>query len=67
HAHTWGPNSRYTYALHELGHAVGLGHATAAGNIMDAVIPAAARDYATGDRRGLALVAARNGCLPNLR
>ena len=67
HAHTWGPGSRYTYALHELGHAVGLGHATAPGNVMDAVIPASARDYASGDRRGLQLVSARNGCLPNLR
>jgi hypothetical protein len=63
----WGPGSRYTYALHELGHAVGLGHSAVATNIMSAVIPHTARDYAAGDLRGLAVVGSRGGCLPALR
>ena len=63
----WGANSRYTYALHELGHAVGLGHADAAANVMSTVIPAAVRDYGLGDRTGLTKVSSRYGCLPAIR
>ncbi|MCW2600461.1 MAG: hypothetical protein JWM02_2290 [Frankiales bacterium] len=63
----WGPASRYTIALHELGHAVGLGHVRSSQNLMGTVIPAALRDYGSGDRAGLLRVSARLGCLPALR
>lgn len=62
-----GPNSRYTYALHEMGHAVGLAHVNSAANLMSTVLPVALRDYGPGDRAGLARVGSLGGCLPNLR
>jgi hypothetical protein len=55
-APTSGANSWYTFALHELGHAVGLGHTTDSTQIMSPVIPAAATDYGSGDLAGLAKV-----------
>jgi hypothetical protein len=51
-----GRNSWFTFALHELGHAVGLGHTTDATQIMAPTIPAAATDYGSGDLSGLAKV-----------
>jgi hypothetical protein len=51
-----GRNSWFTFALHELGHAVGLGHTTDATQIMAPTIPAAATDYGSGDLAGLARV-----------
>jgi hypothetical protein len=55
-APTTGGNSWYTFALHELGHSVGLGHTTDATQIMAPTIPAAATDYGSGDLAGLAKV-----------
>ena len=55
-ARTSGANSWFTFALHELGHAVGLGHTTDATQIMAPTIPAAATDYGSGDLAGLARV-----------
>jgi hypothetical protein len=55
-APTSGRNSWYTFALHELGHAVGLAHTTDATQIMNATIPAAATDYGSGDLTGLSKV-----------
>jgi hypothetical protein len=55
-ARTSGANSWYTFALHELGHAVGLGHTTDATQIMAPTIPAAASDFGSGDLAGLAKV-----------
>ena len=55
-ARTSGANSWYTFALHELGHAVGLGHTSDATQIMAPTIPASAADYGSGDLAGLARV-----------
>ena len=55
-APTSGRNSWYTFALHELGHAVGLGHTTDPTQIMAPMIPADATDYGSGDLAGLARV-----------
>lgn len=66
-APTWGAGSRYTYALHELGHAVGLGHARSSTQLMSTILPRSLRDYGSGDRAGLAAVGARGGCLASIR
>ena len=63
----YGPNSRYTYALHELGHAVGLSHVSSAYNLMNASIPIRMRDLGAGDGAGLRRVGAGAGCLNDLR
>ena len=55
-ARTSGANSWFTFALHELGHAVGLGHTSDTTQIMAPTIPAAATDYGSGDLAGLARV-----------
>lgn len=62
----FGARSRYTFALHELGHAVGLGHVSSTRELMAPVIPSTMRDYGPGDRAGMARVGARYGCLPPL-
>jgi hypothetical protein len=55
-ARTSGANSWFTFALHEVGHAVGLGHTSDATQIMAPTIPAAATDFGSGDLAGLAKV-----------
>jgi hypothetical protein len=55
-AATSGANSWFTFALHEVGHAVGLGHTSDATQIMAPTIPAAATDFGSGDLAGLAKV-----------
>lgn len=55
-ARTSGANSWYTFALHELGHAVGLGHTADPTQIMAPTIPAGAADFGSGDLAGLAKV-----------
>ena len=55
-ARTSGGNSWFTFAEHELGHAVGMGHTADATQIMAPTIPAAAVDYGSGDLAGLARV-----------
>ena len=63
----WGAGSRYTYALHELGHAVGLSHVSTSRELMGFTLNRALRDYGTGDRAGLTRVGAGAGCLPAIR
>ena len=55
-ARTSGAGSWFTFAEHELGHAVGLGHTTDATQVMAPVIPASAADFGSGDLAGLARV-----------
>jgi hypothetical protein len=55
-ARTSGAGSWFTFTLHELGHAVGLGHTSDATQIMAPMIPATAADYGSGDLAGLARV-----------
>lgn len=55
-APTSGSSSWYTFALHELGHAVGLGHTADATQVMAPTIPANATDFGSGDLAGLAKV-----------
>lgn len=56
-----GASSWYVFALHELGHAVGLAHTADPTQVMAATIPATATDYGAGDLAGLA--AAGGSCL----
>jgi hypothetical protein len=62
-----GPNSWYTFALHELGHAMGLGHVDDPNQLMRASIPAHLSTYGPGDRAGLHALGASGGCLPAIR
>ena len=52
-APTTGANSWYTFALHELGHAVGLAHTGDATQIMHPSVPPTRSDYGSGDLAGL--------------
>ena len=52
-APTTGPESWYTFALHELGHAVGLAHTSDATQIMHPSVPPTRSDYGSGDLAGL--------------
>ncbi len=62
-----GPGSWYTYALHELGHAVGLAHVANPTQIMNPTISSRLPRYGTGDVAGLRAVGAGGGCLPAIR
>jgi hypothetical protein len=62
-----GSGSWYTYALHELGHAVGLGHVDDAKQIMNPTISSSLSTYGTGDVLGLRGVGRSAGCLPAVR
>lgn len=66
-AGTTGPGSWYTFALHELGHAVGLAHVNDSSQLMRGVIPTNLATYGTGDLAGLRAVGSSAGCLPNIR
>jgi hypothetical protein len=48
-----GASSWYTFALHELGHAVGLAHASDRAQIMYPSVPSTRSDYNNGDLAGL--------------
>lgn len=48
-----GVSSWYTFALHELGHAVGLAHASDRAQIMYPSVPSTRSDYNNGDLAGL--------------
>ncbi len=56
-------NARKVLALHELGHAIGLGHVKDKRQIMSQDSYPKAR-YARGDLRGLVRLGAREGCVP---
>lgn len=66
-AGTSGAGSWYTFVLHELGHAVGLGHVDDNEQIMRASIPMHLATYGSGDLEGLRAVGSTGGCLPNIR
>ena len=66
-ARATGPGSWYTYALHELGHAVGLGHVANPSQIMNATISSRLPSYGSGDLAGLRMVGRDGGCLPPVR
>ena len=66
-AGTTGPASWYTYALHEVGHAVGLDHVADGNQIMNPVISGSLRGFGSGDVAGLARIGAGGGCLPDIR
>ena len=66
-AGTTGPASWYTYALHEVGHAVGLDHVADGSQIMNPVISGSLRGLGRGDVAGLSRVGAGGGCLPDIR
>lgn len=58
-----GSVSWYTVALHELSHAMGLGHATASNQLMYPVIQRGLTDLQPGDVAGLQRLGRSQGCL----
>lgn len=62
-----GAGSWYTYALHELGHAVGLDHVADSTQVMNPVISGSVKGFGRGDSAGLVKVGAGAGCLPEIR
>jgi hypothetical protein len=58
-----GSVSWYTVALHELSHAMGLGHAGASNELMYPVIQRGLVDLQSGDLTGLAKVGRSQGCI----
>lgn len=67
----FGPRAtRGALLMHELGHAVGLGHVSARGQLMHPLIRRGADRWGRGDLRGLAVRGMTRGCLtaaPSLR
>ncbi len=66
-AGTSGAGSWFTYALHELGHAVGLAHVEDASQVMNAVIGRDVTGFGSGDLAGLGALGRGAGCLPEIR
>jgi hypothetical protein len=58
-----GPVSWHAVALHELAHAMGLGHATSSKQLMYPVLQPALTDLQAGDLAGLARVGRSEGCI----
>lgn len=58
-----GPVSWYTTSLHELAHAMGLGHATSTRQLMYPVLQPALRDLQSGDVAGLTRLGRTAGCI----
>lgn len=58
-----GPTSWYTVALHELSHAMGLGHAASSKELMYPLLQPGLRDLQAGDLVGLARVGRSEGCI----
>ncbi len=60
---TTGPLSWTAVALHELSHAIGLGHATDTTQLMAAVLPRTTGTLQNGDKAGLTRLGAGAGCI----
>ncbi|MGI9117738.1 MAG: matrixin family metalloprotease, partial [Gaiellales bacterium] len=58
------PTELQQLAMHELAHAVGLGHTAHAGEVMHDVLEHATAQWGPGDLRGLRAIGRQAGCLP---
>lgn len=56
-------NTRYATYLHELGHAIGLGHVSSRKQIMYPTILGRVRHYQAGDLHGLRVLGRASGCI----